>query len=128
MYQILKFLSNNNYEIKSFRNKIHVLVTACASKLVLVKRSSLGITKCGIQGRHGVVNNCAMSSRNSLLQLFSNYGSQPKCASPRLCRWAVKACKLPRDLRTQEFKSEDSFLRDHYDFKTKIQKSKSDSR
>ena len=38
--------------------------------------------------------------------------------------------KLPhikeKDLRTQDFKSEDHFLRDHYDFTTKIQKSESD--
>ena len=33
-----------------------------------------------------------------------------------------------KDLCTQDFKSEDHFLRDHYDFKTKIQKSESDSR
>ena len=32
------------------------------------------------------------------------------------------------DLRTQNFKSEDPFLRDHYGFKTKIEKSESDSR
>ena len=46
--------------------------------------------------------------------------------------WVAKACKLPhvkeKDLRTQDFKSEDPFLREHYDFKTKIQKSESDSR
>ena len=30
-----------------------------------------------------------------------------------------------KDLRTQDFKSEDPFLRDHYGFKTKIQKSES---
>ena len=38
--------------------------------------------------------------------------------------------KLPhikeKDLRTQDFKSEDPFLRDHYGFKTKIEKSESD--
>ena len=33
-----------------------------------------------------------------------------------------------KDLCTQAFKSEDRLLRDHYDFKTKIQKSESDSR
>ena len=32
------------------------------------------------------------------------------------------------DLRTQDFKSEGPFLRDHYGFKRKIEKSKSDSR
>ena len=67
-----------------------------------------------------------------LTQRFSNHASRSKCESPRLCGWVVKACKLPhmkeKDLRTQDFKSEDSFLRDHYDFKTKIQKSESDSR
>ena len=30
-----------------------------------------------------------------------------------------------KDLRTQDFKSEDPLLRDHYGFKTKIQKSES---
>ena len=38
--------------------------------------------------------------------------------------------KLPhikeKDLCTQDFKSEDPFLRDHYNFKTKIRKSESD--
>ena len=38
--------------------------------------------------------------------------------------------KLPlikeKDLRTQDFKSKDPFLGDHYNFKTKIKKSESD--
>ena len=42
----------------------------------------------------------------------------------------VAKYKLPhikeKDLRTQDFKSEDPFLRDHYGFKTKIEKSESD--
>ena len=33
-----------------------------------------------------------------------------------------------KDQRTQDFKSEDPFLRDHYGFKTKIKKSESDLR
>ena len=33
-----------------------------------------------------------------------------------------------KDLRTQDFKSEDPFLRDDYDFKTKIEFSELDSR
>ena len=33
-----------------------------------------------------------------------------------------------KDLRIQDFKSEDPFLRDHYGFKTKIKKPESDSR
>ena len=40
--------------------------------------------------------------------------------------------KLPhikeKDLRTQDFKNEDHFLRKHYGFKRKIEKSESDSR
>ena len=59
-------------------------------------------------------------------------GLQPKCESPRLCRWVAKACKLPhikeKDLRTQDFKSADPFLREHYDCKIKIKKSESNSR
>ena len=59
-----------------------------------------------------------------LRQRFSNHGSRPKCESPRLHGWVAKPCKLPhvkkKDLRTQHFKSKDSFLREHYDFKTKI--------
>ena len=67
-----------------------------------------------------------------LKQRFSNHGSRPKCGSPKLCGWVAKACKLPhekeKDLGTQDFKSEDPFLRERYDFKTKIKKSESDSR
>ena len=33
-----------------------------------------------------------------------------------------------KDLHTQDFKSEDSFLREHCNFKTKIKRSESDSR
>ena len=59
-------------------------------------------------------------------------GLRPKCESPRLRGWVTKACKLPhlkeKDLRTQDFKSEEPFLRKHCDFKTKIKKSKSDSK
>ena len=62
----------------------------------------------------------------TVTQRFSNHGS------PRLYGWIAKACKLPhvkeKDLRTQNFKNEDPFLREHYDFKTKIKKSESDSR
>ena len=40
--------------------------------------------------------------------------------------------KLPhrkeKDLRTQDFKSEDPFLRGHYGFKTRIEKSNTDLR
>ena len=42
--------------------------------------------------------------------------------------WVAKACKLPRvkekDLRTQDFKSKDPFLREHYVFQPKIKKSR----
>ena len=59
-------------------------------------------------------------------------GYDPKCELPRLHRWVAKACKLlhvkEKDLYIQDFKSEDPFLREHYDFKTKIKKSESDSR
>ena len=51
-------------------------------------------------------------------------GSRPKCGSPRLRGMVAKTCKLPhvkeKELRTQNFKSENRFLREHYDFKTKI--------
>ena len=51
-------------------------------------------------------------------------GSRPKCGLPRLRGMVAKTCKLPhvkeKELRTQNFKSENSFLREHYDFKTKI--------
>ena len=74
----------------------------------------------------------ATKFRNRLHQRFSNHGSQPKCGSPTLCGWVAKACKLPRvkekNLRTEDFRSEKPSLRDHYDFKTKINKSESDSR
>ena len=47
----------------------------------------------------------------NLTQCFSNHGSRPKSGSPRLCGWIAKACKLPhvkeKDLRTQDFKSEE---------------------
>ena len=46
--------------------------------------------------------------------------------------WVAKACKLPhikeKGLRTQDFKSEDPFLKEHYDITTKIKKLESDSR
>ena len=65
-------------------------------------------------------------------QRFSNHGSRPKCELPRLRGWIAKACKLlhvkEKDLGTHDFKSEDPFLREHYDFKTEIKKSESDSR
>ena len=37
-------------------------------------------------------------------------------------------CLKEKDLRTQGFKREDPFLKNHYSFKTKIEKSESDSR
>ena len=36
-----------------------------------------------------------------------------------------KLAYIKNDLRTQDFKSEDLFLRDHYVFETKIEKSES---
>ena len=58
-------------------------------------------------------------------------GRDPNVGRSRLCGWVAKACKLPhvkeKDRRTQDFKREDPFLREHYDFKTKIKKSDSDS-
>ena len=73
-----------------------------------------------------------MACKHELSQRFSNHGSRPECESRRLREWVAKACKLPpvkeKDLRTQDFKSDDPFLREHYDCKTKIKKSKSDSR
>ena len=51
--------------------------------------------------------------------------------SPGLHGMVAKACKLPnvkeKELCTQDFKSETLFLREHYNFKMKIQKSESDS-
>ena len=69
-------------------------------------------------------------TKDHIVQRFFKHGSQPKCESPRLRRWVSKACKLPhlkeKDLRTRDFKNENSFLRELYDFKTKIKKSESD--
>ena len=71
-------------------------------------------------------------TKDDIEQRFSNHGLRPKCESPRLREWVAKACKLPhvkeKNLRTGDFKNEDLFLREHYDFKTKIKKSESDSR
>ena len=39
-----------------------------------------------------------------------------------------KLAHIKKNLRTRDFKSEDLFLRDHYVFKTKTEKSESDSR
>ena len=48
-----------------------------------------------------------------------------------VCGMVSKAYKLlhvkEKKLRTQDFKSENPFLKEHYDFKTKIWKSNSDS-
>ena len=67
-----------------------------------------------------------------LAQRFSNHGSRPKSGSPRLRGWVAKPYQLPhvkeKDLRIQDCKSEDPYLKEHYDFKTKIQKSKPESR
>ena len=53
-----------------------------------------------------------------LRQRFSNHGS------PRLRGMVAKTCKLPhakeKELRTQDFKSENPFLKEYYDFKMKI--------
>ena len=71
-------------------------------------------------------------TKDHIVQRISNHGSRPKCESPRLCGWVAKACKLPhvkeKDLRTRDFKNQDPFLKEHYNFKTKIKKSESDSR
>ena len=71
-------------------------------------------------------------AKDHILQRFSNHGLRLKCESPRLHGWVATACKLlhvkEKNLRTRDFKNEDPFLREHYDFKTKIKKSESDSR
>ena len=58
-------------------------------------------------------------------QRFSNH------VSPRLRGWIEKACKLQhikeKDMRIRAFKSDERFLREHYEFKTKIKKSELDS-
>ena len=68
--------------------------------------------------------------------LFQTRGREPMAREPdgalliTASGFFVATRKLPHiketDLRTQDFKIEDLFLRDHYDFKTKIQKSELD--
>ena len=56
----------------------------------------------------------------------------PNVSRQDCAEWVAKACNLThvkeKDLRVQDFKSEYPFLREHYDFKTKIKKSESDSK
>ena len=59
-------------------------------------------------------------------------GRDPNVGRQDYADGSRKACQLQhvkeKDLRTQDFKSENPYLREHYDFKTKIQKSEPDSR